>query len=511
MRAGLVTFDFPPQYRRADVAQRPTAVNSPLARRLQARGVEVVAPLADLAARDPQAAGGIRDGRDLALCVEALRAVRIDCLLIDAFHWCRLAFAAQLVNEVGVPTAVYANTGEGWNGVPTATAICGSLRETPRTRNAALVEGFLDADGDEDLFRWMAGVGALARMRRSRVMLWGGSYGAEMPYTRSDPSALEASLLGEVMTEQEEVLVEGARTILGTAAHRVEAFLGWLTSHGATVRSDGKMITQTSLGFQVALYLAARDRLADLASDGVVGASIKCHYEMSTTGQGCTACLLPAFLPFGVDVEGPHPIIPFACEGDLNGLASLVLLHALNPGAPPLFGDLVAYRKDHVLLRNCGASAVYWAGRSGDPALTLKRVSLGPNLHGRSGAAVHYETPGCDSLGPDRGGVTFLRFFRESGRFAALLGEGRVLAESDESRYADPWPHTRLALGSSTSLLFRAIPCNHGSLAEGALAREVEVCCAYAGIPVYRCDEDQGLHALLRDRRTRGRSRPEGV
>ncbi|MCU0612976.1 MAG: hypothetical protein MUE60_14465 [Candidatus Eisenbacteria bacterium] len=503
MRAGIVTFDFPPQYRRADVAQRPTAVGSPLSQRLQARGVEIVAPLADLARRDPKAAGGIRDAKDLALCVEAFRAGKIDCLLIDAFHWCRLALSAQLVNEVDVPTAVYANTGEGWNGVPTATAICGSLRETPRTRNAALVEGFLDTDEDQDLFHWMAGVAALARMRRSRVMLWGGSYGAEMPYTRSDSSALEAALVGEVMIEQEEVLVEGAHKILKAAAHRVEAFLGWLTSHGAAVRYDGKMITQHSLAFQVALYLAARDRLAELASDGVVGASIKCHYEMSTTCQGCTACLLPAFLPFGVDAEGRQPIVPFACEGDLNGLTSLVLLHALNSGAPPLFGDLVAYRTDHVLLRNCGASAVYWAGRSKDPALSLKRVSLEPNLHGRSGAAVHYETPGCDSLGPDRGGVTFFRLFREGGRFAALLGEGRVLEESDGSRYADPWPHTRLSLGSSTSLLFKAIPCNHGSIAEGRLAREIEVCCAYAGIPVYRCDENEGLYALLRGRRNR--------
>jgi hypothetical protein len=60
MRAGLVTFDFPPQYRRADVASKPTAVASPLADRLQERGVELVQPLADLIARDPTAAAGIR-------------------------------------------------------------------------------------------------------------------------------------------------------------------------------------------------------------------------------------------------------------------------------------------------------------------------------------------------------------------------------------------------------------------------------------------------------------------
>lgn len=144
MKVGIVTFDFPPQYRRADVAGRPTAIDSPLHRLLTQKGAEVVAPLARLAARDPGAAGGIRDGRDLALCIDALRA--------------------------------------------------------------ALVEAFLDTDAD-GLFRWITGASALSSMKRSKVMLWGGSYGAEMPYTRSDSAALEASFLGEVDTEREEVLV----------------------------------------------------------------------------------------------------------------------------------------------------------------------------------------------------------------------------------------------------------------------------------------------------------------
>lgn len=503
MRAGLATFDFPPQYRRADVAGRPVAVDSPLARLLQGRGVEVVTPLADLAARDPGAALGIRDGRDLDACVDLLRAGRIDCLLIDAFHWCRLALVRQLVDDLNVPTAVYANTGEGWNGIPTASAICGSLREAPRTRHAALVEAFLDTGDPADLFRWVTGAAALARLRRSRAMLWGGSYGAEIPYTRSDPAALEALCLGEVLTEQEETLVAGARRILASDAQRVEAFLAWLTRHGAAVRYDGRMLTRESLHFQVALYLAARDRLAALRGDGIAGAALKCHYELSIDCQGCTGCLLPAFLPFGCDAEGPQPIVPFACEGDLNGLAGLMILHALQPGVPPLFGDLVAFRQDHVLLRNCGASSVYWAGRSADPGRSLPRVGLAPNLHGKSGAAVHYETLACEDLDPPGGGVTFLRLFREGGRFLALLGEGTVLAERGDSRYADPWPHTRLALGVDPSLLFRAIPCNHGSLTEGRLAQEAEVLCAHAGIPVYRCDAD-GLRRLLADRRRAG-------
>jgi L-fucose isomerase-like protein len=433
--------------------------------------------------------------------VDALRAARVECLLLDVFHWSRLALARQLVEEVNLPTAVYANTGEGWNGVPSATAICGSLREAPRSRHAALAEAFLDTAGDAEILRWIAGASALIRMRRARVMLWGGSYGAEMPYTRSDPAALEAGLLAEVMAEQEEVLVAAARAIQDRDAARIGGFLRWLEAHGTRIRYDGRMLTPASLSFQVALYLAARDRLAALSGEEIAGAAIKCHYELSIACQGCTSCLLPAFLPFPQDADGRQAVVPFACEGDLNGLVGLVLLHALNPAVPPLFGDLVACGKDHVLLRNCGASSVYWAGRSSDPVRSLARVRLEPNLHGKSGAAVHYETPGCDAVGAD--GVTFLRVFREGGRFAALLGEGRVLAEDPGSRYADPWPHTRLGFRSRPSLLLRAVPCNHGSLTEGRLASEVEVFCAHAGIPVYRCDDDEGLRVLLGDRRAR--------
>jgi L-fucose/D-arabinose isomerase len=496
--AGRVTFDFPPQYQRADVAKRPSALGSPLARLLQSRGIAVVDASAELAARDPGAAGGIRDARDLAGCVDILHLARVDCLVIEVFHWARVALVADLVKRMNLPTAVVAVTSDGWNGVPCAGAICGSLREVPGTRAEALLEAFLDADADA-LLLWMAGACAYSTMRRSRVMLWGGSYGAEMPYTRSDPAGLEACFLGEVMTEQEEVLIQGAREIIARDRGRVDSFYSWLVAQGAWIRRDESMVTQAALDFQAGLYLAARDRLERLAegdppgSPGIAAASIKCHYEMSLTCSGCTACLLPAFLPFGADSEGPRKIVPFACEGDLNGVFTAALLHDLNPDVPPLFGDLVAYRPDHLLLRNCGASSVYWAGRSADPAVSLPKVSLRANLHGKSGAAVHYETP-------SGGDVTFARLFRQSGRFGMILGEGVIRAAGDDSAYDDPWPHTRLDLGVDPALLFRAMPCNHGTLTEGRLAIALETACAYAGVPVFRCDDEGGLRRLIAGR-----------
>jgi len=48
------------------------------------------------------------------------------------------------------------------------------------------------------------------------------------------------------------------------------------------------------------------------------------------------------------------------------------------------------------------------------------------------------------------------------------------------------------------------MPCNHGALTEGRLAREVETACAQAGVAVFRCDGEEGLRELLHARGVRG-------
>ena len=442
------------------------------------------------------AAVGVNTPQALAACADLFRREAVDCLLVDLFHWTRVPLVLDLVRELDLPTGLYANTRGPWNGVTAVTAASGSLREQPGLpRNARLAERFRDTE-PEDLLAWLRGIAALRRLRRSRLLLWGGSYGADIPFTRGDPAALEGTLVREILTEQELVLVERARGILSGEPARVEAFRRWLADGGAAVRPDGKMLTREALDLQVALYLAARDRLRELGGESIAGVAVKCHFEVSTGPVGVTECLLPAFLPFGADAEGAQPVVPVACEGDLNGLVSSALLHALNPGVPPLFGDLVVYGADHVLLRNCGASSVWWAARGGRPERALSGVELLPNMHGRSGAAVHYETPG----GPGTPPVTFARLFRADGAWGLFAGEARVAAPAEGGAYPDPWPHTRLRFPSDPYLLFQAAPCNHGSLTEGSFTRELAVLARYAGLRLVRCDRDESLRAYLEGR-----------
>jgi L-fucose isomerase-like protein len=144
-----------------------------------------------------------------------------------------------------------------------------------------------------------------------------------------------------------------------------------------------------------------------------------------------------------------------------------------------------------VLLRNCGSSSVYWAGRSIDPKVSLPRVGLLPNIHGKSGSAVHYETPGGG------GPVTVARLFRSPEGFGLYYGLAEILDATPESAYPDPWPHTRLSFASDPRLIYKTTPGNHSSLTEGDFIKELEVFCRYTGITGVRCDSDEAMKQFL--------------
>ncbi len=393
MKIGIITFGMPPIYNR--VVESGSEVDS-LSGIIKQSEYEYV---------DQR----ITTAGDLELSIKNLVRENVDCLIYNLKHWGRNALMAQLARRMDLPLALYCHTQNGLSGITITTSLSGILREMNFSSNINLHERFTDRMRDE-LLQWLKAVDTLTSLRVSRVMCWGGSYGAEMSYTRSDADALENLLIAEVLVEPEKALTDKAAEIISKETERISSFIEWTKECGMKIDKDNKMITDSSLAKQAALYLAARDRLDELSDENVRGVSIKCHFELSITDWGCTACTLPAFLPFPVDAEGEKVIVPTACEGDLNGLIGLLMLHFLNRSVPPLFGDLVEYRQDFVQMRNCGASSVYWAGHSTDAAETLPAVTFKPNMHGGSGAAVSYETPAADK-------ITLLRLFRLRGKF----------------------------------------------------------------------------------------------
>jgi L-fucose isomerase len=475
MKIGVITFGMPPVYNRV---VKTGEDRDSLIRLIEEAGYDYYLQK-------------ITTAGDLDLAVQTLRKESVHCLIFNMKHWGRNALMVQLARRMNLPLAFFCHTRNGLSGITITTSASGVLREMDFSRNINLHKRFTD-QMPEEMSSWLKAILTITQLRESRVMCWGGSYGAEMPYTRSDADTLENILVAEVMVEPEKLLTDKASEVIAGQPERIAGFLEWAQNCGVKIEKDDKMVTENSLAKQVALYLAARDRLKELSDENIQGVSIKCHFDLSITDWGCTACTLPAFLPFGYDSEGEQQIIPTACEGDLNGLIGLLILQNLNPEIPPLFGDLVEYHDDFVLMRNCGASSVYWAGQSRLPAETLPYVSFKPNMHGKSGAAVSYETAAMNE-------VTMLRLFRLRGKFCLIFGKGKIIGPTSESSYSDPWPHTRLDLGVDNNLLFKVFPCNHTSLTAGDQTDSLKTVCQLTGITAYRCDSDKGLKRLQHD------------
>jgi L-fucose/D-arabinose isomerase len=492
LKIGVVSFSHAPDYNSSkDREEYVKNDYNDLCSCLEKEGFDLIKPLLSLREAENYMRFGISSNEDLKYCILDLKKNEVDCLIIQISQWTRIPLATDLIKALDIPTAIVADTDNQYAGEATATAITGSILESGFSKNSMLTERFQDCEIDS-IVQWLKGAGTLQLMKRSRVLSFGGSYGADIPYTRDDEFSLENKFIKEIISEQEITIIEKARKILKNQAQRVDLFLKWLTNNEVEISYDNKMLSEESLKFQIAQYLAVKDRLRELANEDILGISVKCHFEVSTSSIGCTECIIPGFLPFNSDSEGKKEIMPVACEGDIKGLLTLVMLNILNPLVPPLFGDMIKYKKDYVIMSNCGSSSVYWAARSEDVKSNLAKVSLKPQVHGKSGCAVHYKTP--------QGEATFARLFRVKGIYYMHLGKINILDPDQVSdKITLPWPQTYFQFNADHNLFFKTSPCNHGCITEGDLIKEIEIFCKYAGIRIVRSDSNESMYAFLEE------------
>ena len=503
---GIVTYSHPPVY--PTNAEREGYVKSEytkLKNFLENEGFSVAAPLFELRKNSGFSRFGIGDASDLEFCINYLRSSGAKCLVVQLNQWTRISLITTLIKELDLPTAIYANSDGIYPGEVTSSAAAASLFEVFPSKNCSLLERFRDSE-DEQFLSWLKGVNAIQNMRHSRVIIWGGYYGADIPYTRDDDAAIENNFIKEAIPEQEMVIIQKANDILKKEPARINGFLEWLKKYGVEIKYDNSMLTPDVLRFQIGQYFAASDRIKELKDENIQGVTIKCHFEVSTNCIGCTECMIPAFLPFGIDSESIKLPIPVACEGDLKGLLTSMMMQFINPEVPPLFGDIITFNKDYTLISNCGAASVYWAGRSCMPEITLPKVKFLPQIHGKSGSAVHYFTPEdlpgfkdkYSKPGNERqtNSVTYARLFRINRKYFMYLGVGKITQSGGS--HDRVWPVTKVHFDSDPYLLFKTSPANHGSLTEGDISREIEYFCKYAGVEVVRCDNNKSLEDFSR-------------
>jgi len=461
-----------------------------LKKALQQRGIRVVDPQARLR-KGWRQAFGIRRPDEVEQCIRIMQAGGAQAVVLGCWHWTEPMLPLSLARDFQCPIALYAQDDPAWAGSVCLGAVGASLWEAGISPYALTHVRFRsDPDG---LAQWARGVCALQALRHSTLVLWGGSYCLRMEHLQDDVPELKRLLVGDMLTEDEYVLVRGAETILAKSPRRIQAFLRWFARYGGKIEHDKKMATPASVRRQVALYLAARDRLRELESEGhsVGGVSVRCQPELSEV-WACTACTLPSFLPYPADAEGPQRIVPTVCEGDIKGLVTSTLLHLLAPDVPPLFGDLKYVTDDLLIISNCGGSSIWYASRSGDPAKTLPAVRLAAQCQGASGAAVGYEGA--------PGELTVARLIRFDREYVMQLGVGRAVPvdRSVRSRivWGQTWPHIAISLGVSGQALMAAIGSNHLSATAGDHTAEITHACKQADIPIVRLDSEESLHSF---------------
>ena len=462
-----------------------------LKRHLEADGIEVLDPMA------PRKEGwqdiyGVQTLEEVNHCVRELRNGGAQAVILGCWHWTEPGLTSPLVRDLNVPACLFIEKNSGWAASCCQASSGSSLWQEAIGSDVSLRHERIRGDYAE-CARWVRGAAAMQKLRSQTLMLWGSSHSLRMEHLRDDYSLLRSLFVKQILEEGQYYLIRGAERILDKEPQRVRRFVKWMERNGVQITYDRKMLTRKALANQIALYLAARDRLAEIEDD-IAGVSVKCQHEISME-FGYTGCFLPAFLPFAEDSEGPQRIIPTTCEGDVKSLITCLLLMNFDAAIPPFFGDFKFAGDEYVLISNCGASSVYYAANSNDPSKSLKRVRVEGQCHCAGGGAV-----GWDGL---PGPYTMARLVRVKDRYfmqLALCEAVKVTAQVKRNAiFGSMWPHHALKFGVPTDKLVKVVGSNHYAGTTGDRIAEMAFACRQAGLPIVRLDREDEIDAFYEE------------
>lgn len=462
-----------------------------VARQLATRGFQVLDPQSD-EARTTGVFAPITSFEDGSKIARQLLMADVEAIVIGAWRWSEPMPVVDLVRRLNVPTALYTHATADFSGYGGITAYGAALWEVSPNR-AALVHARITDDMDE-LANWAQGACAYSKLRRARLLIWGSASCRGMEHLPDDTVRLKAWLIGDIMQEGQYYLIKRAEAFL-QERNEIRAFLDWLQSNGTHLILDDKMLTSDSLARSVALYLAAEQHIAELGGASIAGVSVQCHKELSTE-YGVTGCLIPAFVPFPENHRGAKRAIPTTCEGDLKSLITSILLNFISPKTPIHFGDLRELNDEPnlVVISNCGASSVYYAGNSNTPREVLPHLTVQKQIFGVSGASVTLKGRALPE-------VTVARLCRVNGQYWMHVGIGKTIDVSNSMmnnrKWAREWPTVAIDFGIPTKDFARVAASNHYCLIPGNHLASLKVACAQAGIRVLRIDRTSEIENAI--------------
>ncbi|RJS89308.1 hypothetical protein CW700_04760 [Candidatus Bathyarchaeota archaeon] len=316
---------------------------------------------------------------------------------------------------------------------------------------------------------------AIRALRRQKYLALGGM-ALKMPTTTADVDQWQKLFgVSYEALDQSEILIRAHRMVRWSGRRpgeseyeildrRVRDALNYLygEKHGSFDFSREKLRSIHKFLYQLTIYYATLDLCREYDA---TFAGIKCQDELSA--RECTACLASAYLNNDIGPDGrPKPIIPVACENDMDSALTQLMMHLLT-GKPAGFGDFRDVEDGILTIANCGQHPPYFFG--GPDEDSVKKLDAVEYL----GQEIFYPAGGSSVRGRTPGGytMTIARLGRENLRYQLVATVIRTIDVSPEEheRYNYSWPLIRGEIPIPDEVLIDVWPCNHMGFAYGDL------------------------------------------
>ncbi len=441
-KVGILTFSDGRKYIHDDLLATNQRYQAQLAQALEASGeVEVV-----------QGSEIIWTPKIAAREARRLAANGVDLTIFNYAIWAFPHLSGVASRFAPGPFILFCNLHPSEPGMVAMLAAAGTMDQIGATYNRVWGD-IQDADVLRRVLAYVRAAGALAHLRGQTYGLFGGRPLGMLTAVANQDDWLSRFALDVEHVEQGDIVRYAAEVDDAS----VERAFAWLEQHVGHTVYDGRALTPDKLKLQIRSYYALK-RLIDEKQLDFIG--IKAHGDL--TDRFVTMDVAEAFLNDPYDWDGPHEPFVAATEADMDGALTMQIMKHMT-GQPVLFADIRHYvaEDDVWCFSNSGTHATFFAGRSMDPAINLKKVTFYPGVsyYPAGGASVqHFAAAGQ---------MTLARLARKQGRYWLAVVPAEIIEFPEEKAKAiaatttPEWPHAFARLRVTPDDFLSSYPCNH--------------------------------------------------